>query len=437
MSLFAASLDKLKKRTTELLDGLDKDGKDGASGQEASVEIPFDPQVATALGCPDDSILVRYEVQNAEDKDRELALYSMPLSGAVSVTVAMVRSTFPPPGHYHFRFKAPTSDGSFGGWVWIDLASDQDYVPVYNGGIAVKALCLPSVCASSSAQRPAGPASAHRATGSQRSAPGADLMELDMGKAAPTASASAASAPAASPPPKAKPLDRAQLVAERQARERREYEEKMKRHEEQKAREEKSKKEKSELNDVLAKEMNEWARTPDGQSYKEIRTVLQYVACGRTLLSTMHTVMWEGTGWKPLSLSELVADSSIKKNYRKAILLAHPDRHQSASSEQQVRADRIFNALNESFKAHKLKRMIQSPNSFFMDVKCPGCLQITTVSTSGSLIQCLSLTSHIASQVFSHAQTVVLCGNCNQMLCQPTGGLARLTEGCSFRRKAD
>lgn len=51
---------------------------------------------------------------------------------------------------------------------------------------------------------------------------------------------------------------------------------------------------------------------------------------------------------------------------------------------------------------HKLKRMIQSPNSFFMDVKCPGCLQITTV--------------------YSHAQTVVLCGNCNQMLCQPTGG---------------
>merc|ERR1712004_15918 len=66
---------------------------------------------------------------------------------------------------------------------------------------------------------------------------------------------------------------------------------------------------------------------------------------------------------------------------------------------------------------HKLKRMIQSPNSFFMDVKCPGCLQITTV--------------------YSHAQTVVLCGNCNMMLCQPTGGLARLTEGCSFRRKVE
>merc|ERR1712008_508229 len=77
----------------------------------------------------------------------------------------------------------------------------------------------------------------------------------------------------------------------------------------------------------------------------------------------------------------------------------------------------IVHTLEEEKSKHKLKRMIQGPNSFFMDVKCPGCLQITTV--------------------YSHAQTVVLCGSCNQMLCQPTGGLARLTEGCSFRRKAD
>ena len=73
--------------------------------------------------------------------------------------------------------------------------------------------------------------------------------------------------------------------------------------------------------------------------------------------------------------------------------------------------------LKEEKAKHKLKRMIQTPNSFFMDVKCPGCLQITTV--------------------YSHAQTVVLCGSCNMVLCQPTGGKARLTEGCSFRKKAD
>ncbi|KAG1834499.1 40S ribosomal protein S27 [Suillus variegatus] len=66
-------------------------------------------------------------------------------------------------------------------------------------------------------------------------------------------------------------------------------------------------------------------------------------------------------------------------------------------------------------KQHKLKRLVQSPDSYFMDVKCPGCFAITTV--------------------FSHAQSVVLCGSCSSVLCQPTGGKARLTEGSSFRRK--
>merc|ERR1711934_1208675 len=67
-------------------------------------------------------------------------------------------------------------------------------------------------------------------------------------------------------------------------------------------------------------------------------------------------------------------------------------------------------------RKHKLKRLVQHPNSYFMDVKCPGCYRITTV--------------------FSHAQTVVVCSGCSTVLCQSTGGRARLTEGCSFRRKS-
>jgi small subunit ribosomal protein S27e len=27
-------------------------------------------------------------------------------------------------------------------------------------------------------------------------------------------------------------------------------------------------------------------------------------------------------------------------------------------------------------RQHKLHRLVQSPNSFFMDVKCPGCFQM-------------------------------------------------------------
>lgn len=41
--------------------------------------------------------------------------------------------------------------------------------------------------------------------------------------------------------------------------------------------------------------------------------------------------------------------------------------------------DLLHPSLSEEKSKHKLKRLIQAPNSFFMDVKCPGCFHITTV----------------------------------------------------------
>uniref|UniRef100_A0AAZ3NZM9 40S ribosomal protein S27 n=1 Tax=Oncorhynchus tshawytscha TaxID=74940 RepID=A0AAZ3NZM9_ONCTS len=75
----------------------------------------------------------------------------------------------------------------------------------------------------------------------------------------------------------------------------------------------------------------------------------------------------------------------------------------------QLAKDLLHPTSEEEKRSHKKKRLVQSPNSYFMDVKCPGCYKITTV--------------------FSHAQTVVLCVGCSTVLCQPTGGKARLTEG--------
>ncbi|XP_075209716.1 LOW QUALITY PROTEIN: 40S ribosomal protein S27 [Chanos chanos] len=63
--------------------------------------------------------------------------------------------------------------------------------------------------------------------------------------------------------------------------------------------------------------------------------------------------------------------------------------------------DLLHPTPEEERRRHKKKRLVQSPNSYFMDVKCPGCYKITTV--------------------FSHAQTVVLCVGCSTVLCQPTG----------------
>ena len=82
-----------------------------------------------------------------------------------------------------------------------------------------------------------------------------------------------------------------------------------------------------------------------------------------------------------------------------------------------IENDLLHPTIAQEKRTHKKKRLVQSPNSYFMDVKCPGCMGITTV--------------------FSHAHTVVLCTSCNTVLCTPTGGRAKLSEGCSFRKKSD
>ncbi|XAR64323.1 hypothetical protein NMG60_11024618 [Bertholletia excelsa] len=75
-------------------------------------------------------------------------------------------------------------------------------------------------------------------------------------------------------------------------------------------------------------------------------------------------------------------------------------------------------------RKHKLKRLVQSPNSFFMDVECQGCLNMKVLPT-------------FITTVFRHSQAVLVCGNSRTVLCQPTGGRAKLTEGSFFRRKGD
>ena len=47
---------------------------------------------------------------------------------------------------------------------------------------------------------------------------------------------------------------------------------------------------------------------------------------------------------------------------------------------------------------------------------------------------CASTGCYKITTVFSHAQTVVVCMSCSTVLCQPTGGRARLTEGMCFNK---
>jgi small subunit ribosomal protein S27e len=97
---------------------------------------------------------------------------------------------------------------------------------------------------------------------------------------------------------------------------------------------------------------------------------------------------------------------------------------------QTLAVDLLNPSAEHERKQHKLKRLVQSPDSYFMDVKCPGAscrarhdtINLTALFALG----CFAITT-----VFSNAQSVVLCGSCASVLCQPTGGKARLTEGMS------
>jgi small subunit ribosomal protein S27e len=82
-------------------------------------------------------------------------------------------------------------------------------------------------------------------------------------------------------------------------------------------------------------------------------------------------------------------------------------------------SDLAYPNIKEERNKHKRKRLVQGPNAYFMDVKCPNCMAV--------------------SVVYSHATSVVECATsgCKTKLAGPTGGKAKLTTGCSFRKKPD
>merc|ERR1712080_110382 len=70
-----------------------------------------------------------------------------------------------------------------------------------------------------------------------------------------------------------------------------------------------------------------------------------------------------------------------------------------------------------SFKhpRHKLKRTVQAPNSYFMNVK--------------------SRDNNNLAVVFSHSQTPIYCPSTTQVLAKVTGGKVMLADRCSFSVK--
>jgi hypothetical protein len=67
----------------------------------------------------------------------------------------------------------------------------------------------------------------------------------------------------------------------------------------------------------------------------------------RALLSTVHTVLWEDSGWTAPSIADMVDPAKVKKWYMKANLVVHPDKvkQKGGTLEQVATADMVFDVL--------------------------------------------------------------------------------------------
>lgn len=95
--------------------------------------------------------------------------------------------------------------------------------------------------------------------------------------------------------------------------------------------------EKHRLADTLNYDIKRWATGKEGNL--------------RALLSSLQHVLWPECGWQPVSLTDLITSTSVKKVYHKATLCVHPDKVQQkgATVRQKYIAEKVFDLLKEAW----------------------------------------------------------------------------------------
>ncbi|KAJ4795779.1 J domain-containing protein required for chloroplast accumulation response 1 [Rhynchospora pubera] len=76
----------------------------------------------------------------------------------------------------------------------------------------------------------------------------------------------------------------------------------------------------------------------------------------RSLLSTLQSVLWPGSGWKPVPLVSIIEAPAVKRAYQKALLCLHPDKLQQrgAAPHEKYIAERVFEILQEAWNQFTL-----------------------------------------------------------------------------------
>lgn len=91
-----------------------------------------------------------------------------------------------------------------------------------------------------------------------------------------------------------------------------------------------------ELDDTVTAKVNQWVSGRKGNL--------------RALLSTLDTILWEDSGWKTVTIGELLQPNKLKIAYRKAQLIVHSDKMIGKPLEQRLLAERVFDMLIDAAK---------------------------------------------------------------------------------------
>lgn len=73
------------------------------------------------------------------------------------------------------------------------------------------------------------------------------------------------------------------------------------------------------------------------------------IQCHEVVLRNLNAVqvLWPECGWQPVSLTDLITSTSVKKVYHRATLCVHPDKVQQkgATVRQKYIAEKVFDLL--------------------------------------------------------------------------------------------
>lgn len=237
------------------------------------------------------------------DEDCEESAFTV---GSGCPTVDEVESNFPLEEYFRSRlsFRFKVEDSEFG-HLWLDMLDGREIAPTFRGNIHLRVLLCPiSMSAAGSTEikkTPKIPPFVHPV----------------------------------SPPPCREELVRVRLEAEAaQVQAARDFASSNAKDAAVR------RQDKLEAQSQLGAELDRWALTEQGK-FKDVRS----------LLANVSGVLWANSGWVDVPIGELMmSEAAVKKAHRRAIILCHPDKHQKADAQQQYRADRIFDAINESYK---------------------------------------------------------------------------------------